>query len=154
MKSLVFICLGNICRSPMAERVARGMAADRGLDVEVTSCAMSSHTHGSAMDHRARAVLEPAGYDAAGHRARPVTEEIIRSSTLVVAAEPHQVTQLRRVSPGSDNIALLNDFNPELPKGTVLDDPWYGDAAGFHDTLADIEAAMPGILDEIESRSR
>ena len=47
------------------------------------------------------------------------------------------------------NYALINDFNPAMPKGQDLDDPWYGPASGFRSTLADIEAAMPGILDAL-----
>ena len=52
---------------------------------------------------------------------------------------------LELLYPGG-NYALLNDFNPAMPKGQDLQDPWYGPASGFDDTLADIEAAMPGIL--------
>ena len=135
----------------MAERVGQGMARDRGLEVEVTSYGMSAEESGHRIDPRAAAVLEPAGYDAKGHTARQITRDVVDSSSLVVAAEPHQVDGLKRMSKNRDNVRLLNDFNPALPKGTPLRDPWYGDDAGFKDTLADIEAAMPQILDEIAS---
>lgn len=152
MAKLVFVCHGNICRSPMAERVARRMVDEAGFDVEVESFALSSEEIGNPIDPRAVTVLEKAGYEATGHAARRIAREEIEEAHLVVAAEPHQVEHLLRIAPGADNVVLLNDFNPALPVGTPLQDPWYGDDAGFNDTLADIEAAMPAILDEVVSR--
>ncbi|MCC2594080.1 low molecular weight phosphotyrosine protein phosphatase [Tessaracoccus sp. OS52] len=154
MASLVFVCYGNICRSPMAERVARKQAAERGLEVDISSFALSTEELGNPIDRRAVAVLKAAGYDTDGHRARQVTATDIESADLVVAVEPYQLKRLRRIAPGAVNLRLLNDFNPELEPGTPLIDPWYGDDAGFHDTLADVEAAMPGILDEVEALAR
>lgn len=154
MTSLVFVCLGNICRSPMAERVARRMVEDRDLDVEVTSFALSAEESGNAMDRRAAAVLTRAGYDPASHTSRQITAAVIEAADLVVAAEPYQVEELQQISPQATNIRLLNDFNSALPAGTALHDPWYGDAAGFEETLADVEAAMPGILDEAVALAR
>lgn len=141
MKRLAFVCWGNICRSPMAERVARKMA--RGTDVE--SFGISTEELGNPIDRRAARTLTAAGYDASGHRARQITREDLLANDLVVAVEPFQLDRLRRMAPEA-NVVLLNDFDPAKPKGTPLDDPWYGDEAGFADTLADIEAAMPGIL--------
>ena len=154
MTSLVFVCLGNICRSPMAERVARKVAADRGLDLEITSFALSTEEAGNPIDPRAVAVLQASGYATDGHGARQITAADIEAADLVVAVEPYQVERLRRISPGADHIRLLNDFNPAMPPGTPLEDPWYGDSAGFHATLADVEAAIPGILDEVSAAAR
>ena len=70
MAKVVFVCWGNICRSPMAERVARGMAAERGLDVEADSVGISSEESGNPIDRRAAAVLREAGYSTGGHRRR------------------------------------------------------------------------------------
>ncbi|TRY18200.1 low molecular weight phosphotyrosine protein phosphatase [Tessaracoccus rhinocerotis] len=154
MTSLVFVCLGNICRSPMAERVARRVAAERGLELEISSYALSTEEAGNPIDPRAAAVLQAAGYETGGHRARQISAADVDSADLVVAVEPYQVERLRRMSPGADHIRLLNDFNPAMPPGTPLEDPWYGDSAGFHATLADVEAAIPGILDEVLAAAR
>ncbi|MEO7588473.1 MAG: low molecular weight protein-tyrosine-phosphatase [Arachnia sp.] len=151
MASLVFVCWGNICRSPIGERVARKMAHDRGLDLEVTSFGLSGENEGGPIDSRAVAVLEGSGYDADGHRARKIGRDDVEAADLVVAVEPYQVEQLRRMAPGQGNVRLLNDFNPDLGPGTPLIDPWYGNDDGFHDTIADVEAAMPGILDEFNA---
>ncbi|MGO1383630.1 MAG: low molecular weight protein-tyrosine-phosphatase [Arachnia sp.] len=148
MASLVFVCWGNICRSPIGERVALGMAQERGLNLEVSSFGLSDENEGFGIDARAVAVLEERGYDAQDHSARRITQSDIEAADLVVAVEPYQVDKLRRMAPGADNVRLLNDFNPDLGPGTPLIDPWYGDDAGFQDTIADVEAAMPSILAE------
>ena len=141
MARLAFVCWGNICRSPMAERVARKLA--QGTVIE--RFGISPEELGNPIDRRAARTLTAAGYAASGHRARQITREDLLANDLVVAVEPFQVDRLLRIAPEA-NVALLNDFDPAKPKGTPLIDPWYGDDAGFADTLADIEAAMPGIL--------
>ena len=151
MASLVFVCWGNICRSPMAERVARRMADERGIDLEVSSFGLAGEEAQNPIDRRAADVLAAAGYETAGHSARKITAADIAAADLVVAAEPYQVERLHELLPGALNIRLLNDFNPEMSRGTALQDPWYGDAEGFRATLADVEAAMPGILAEFEA---
>ncbi len=151
MASLVFVCWGNICRSPIGERVAQNMAAERGLAVEVSSFGLSAENEGTGIDGRAVAVLQQGGYNADDHSARQIRREDIEAADLVVAVEPYQVDTLLSLAPGADNIRLLNDFNPAMTPGTPLIDPWYGDDAGFHDTIADVEAAMPAILDEFAS---
>ncbi|MDO5084376.1 MAG: low molecular weight protein-tyrosine-phosphatase [Arachnia propionica] len=148
MRKLLFVCWGNICRSPMGERVARRMSEDRGLDVVVASVGISSEEVGNPIDRRAAKVLTDAGYDASGHRARRVTVADLEEADLVVAAETTHLSRLRQIHP-EGTYALLNDFNPGMAPGTDLQDPWYGPASGFTETLADIEAAMPGILDRL-----
>ncbi|MBB1482857.1 low molecular weight phosphotyrosine protein phosphatase [Tessaracoccus sp. MC1865] len=146
MSRLVFVCWGNICRSPMAERVARRMIDEQGLDIEVESFGLSTEEAGNGIDRRAVAVLAEHGYDPAGHRARTIRAEDLTGDTLFVAVEPFQVERLRRLVPTA-NVVLLNDLNPAKPQGEPLIDPWYGDKEGFYVTLTDIEAAMPGILE-------
>lgn len=138
----------------MAERVARRLAAERGLDLRISSYALSTEELGNPIDPRAVAVLRTSGYETDGHRARQITPAEVEAADLVVAAEPYQVEQLRRMCPDAGHIRLLNDFNPAMAPGTPLQDPWYGDADGFHSTLADVEAAVPGILDEVMATSR
>lgn len=146
MKRLIFVCWGNICRSPMAERVAQALAEAEGLDVEITSAAVSNEESGAPIDRRARRMLEQSGYDARNHRAHRITAAEISDADLVVAAEQLHIDMMLRLAPGATNLRLVNDYNPAMPKGTPLQDPWYGPETGFADTLADIEAAIPGVL--------
>jgi protein-tyrosine phosphatase len=146
------VCTGNICRSPMMERVAAAKAREAGLDVEVTSGGTSSEESGNPVDHRARRVLERAGYDASNHHAAKVTVHDLAGADLVIAAEEHHRRSLLRLAPDAD-VRLLSEFDPDLPVGTALPDPWYGDASDFDETLISVEAAMPGLIAYLGSRT-
>lgn len=149
---VVFVCHGNICRSPMAERVARGWAEREGLDgVRFTSAGVSSEETGNPIDPRARSVLRAAGYATDGHRARRITASDLADADLVIGLEPHHVERMRRLAPDADHLALLTDFDPDAEPGSGIDDPWYGGPEGFLDTLASIEAAMPGVLARVRT---
>jgi protein-tyrosine phosphatase len=152
---VVFVCWGNICRSPIAERVAERAAADAGLtDVEFTSAATSREEIGAPIDPRARRVLTAHGYRAGDHSAHQITADEIADADLVVAAEPLHVDRMLRIAPDADNLSLLRDYDPAAPEGSGLPDPWYGGPEGFEETLAAVEAAMPGVLDEVRRLQR
>lgn len=146
---LIFVCWGNICRSPMAERVACGHAERLGLQLEISSAGVSSEEAGNPMDSRAAAVLTRAGYTAGGHRAHKITAEEIRRAALVVGMEQLHLDVMRRMVPQAENLRLLTDFDPAAVPGTGVPDPWYGPSSGFNATLEAIEAAMPTLLEHI-----
>lgn len=153
--SVVFVCWGNICRSPMAERIARAQASAKHHDgIVFTSAGVSSEETGNPIDPRARAVLTRHGYDASGHRAHRITAAEITDADLVIGLEPLHVDRMRKLVPGADHLALLTDFDPDAEPGSGVPDPWYGEADGFEDTLAALEAAMPGILARATSLRR
>lgn len=143
------VCWGNICRSPMAERVAQKVAGDRGLQVRIDSSGISSEEVGNPMDSRARATLEQHGYDASGHRAHQVDASDIADVDLFVAAEQAHADRLVAMGAESDRVRLVSDFDPEAEPGEPLPDPWWGDDDGFETTLAVLERAMPTLLDEV-----
>jgi protein-tyrosine phosphatase len=144
---VVFVCWGNICRSPMAERVAIRQAADQGLTgIEFTSAATSSEELGEPMDQRAARTLRRHGYDANDHVAHRIDRAELDGADLVIAMEDLHVRKLHGLDPDAE-IALLTDFDPDAEPGSGVPDPWYGEETGFTDTLRAIEAAMPRILD-------
>ena len=147
-RRVVFVCWGNICRSPIAERVAEKLAADRGLSgVEFSSAATSTEELGAPIDPRAERVLNAHGYRVGGHRAHQITRDEIERAELVLAMEDIHLRRMLSIDPGADNLRLLTDFDPAAPPGAGIDDPWYGPADGFERTLSSIEAAVPGVLD-------
>ncbi|MFZ2167046.1 MAG: low molecular weight protein-tyrosine-phosphatase [Propionibacteriaceae bacterium] len=152
---VVFVCWGNICRSPMAERMADGMAERDGLTgVHFTSAGVSDEERGSPIDSRAARVLTAQGYRASGHRAHKITASEIRGADLVIGLEPRHVDMMRRLAPDATNLALLTDFDPAAAPGSGVPDPWYGPPSGFQETAEAIEAALPGVFDRIRELRR
>lgn len=143
---VLFLCWGNICRSPMAERVAAALAAEAGLEATFSSAGVSREELGNPMDHRARKVLAEFGYDGSGHVARQVDARDLAEADLVVAAEQYHLERLRAMGHELPELALVSDFDPEAQPGEPLPDPWYGDRSDFLETLAVLERAMPHLL--------
>lgn len=153
---VTMVCWGNICRSPMAEVVARAFALKTdciAFPVHVNSVGVSSEETGNPIDPRAAAALEARGYAPAHHRARQVTREDISTADLFVAAEAFHLEHLRSLGAQSNQLALITDFDPDASGGDPLPDPWYGDAEGFDATLDVIERAIPNLFAAI-SRER
>jgi len=148
MKQIVFVCWGNICRSPMAERVAQGMASAKGLtELRFSSAGTSREELGNGMDPRAQRVLRNAGYWTDGHRAHQITAAEIEDADLVVGMEQLHIDIMHRMAPHADNFALMTDFDPLATPGSGIDDPWYGPADRFKVTLGEIERAVAGLLE-------
>ena len=144
--SVMFVCLGNICRSPMAEQVARHWAAQEGLTARIDSAGVSREELGNPMDPRAQRTLRAHDYPVGDHRAQQVTRAAIHATHLVIAAEGYHVERMQAMAPDATNLRLLTDFDPSARPGSGLPDPWFGGQDGFEETLAAIESAMPGIL--------
>lgn len=150
---ICFVCLGNICRSPIAEVVMRSMLAERGLAdrVEVSSAGTGDWHIGERADKRTVAVLARHGYDGTQHRAQQFGREMFESNDLVVAMDAANVAALRRLAPKDDvdRVRLLREFDPQA-RGTDVPDPYYGGDDGFDDVLAMVEAACAGLVDWLE----
>lgn len=146
---VIFVCWGNICRSPLAEVVTRHWAEREGVDAVFSSAGVSSEEAGNPMDPRAVAALRRAGYAPGSHTAHRITAAEIRDAALVVAMEDLHVDRMLRLVPDAANLRLLTDFDPEAVPGSGVPDPWYGPASGFDETLAAVEAAVPDLLDHV-----
>ena len=132
---VVFVCLGNICRSPIAERVAEHAAAEAGITgVEFASAGTISEKYDDPMDHRAVAVLKERGYRYADHKARRITEARIESADLVVAMEDVHLRSVLKLAPDPSRVCLLTEFDPAAVPGSGVPDPWFGSDAGFYET--------------------
>lgn len=145
--SVVFVCTGNICRSPIAEKVFVHELEQAGLAdaVQVSSAGTGSWHVGSPADERAAAVLQAAGYPV-DHIARQVDAEQL-GADLIVALDHSHRRALRSMVPEPDRVQLLRSFDPDAPPGAEVPDPYYGGDDGFTVVLGMIRAAMPGMLD-------
>lgn len=144
---ILFICWGNICRSPMAKVVAEAYAARDGLrGVSFHSAGVSAEEAGHGMDPRAVSTLEAAGYRPGPHTAHRMTPEEIRSATMVIGMQPIHLRKIKEMVPTAHPLYILSDFDPNAVPGSAIEDPWYGDESDFKITLAQIEAAMPEVI--------
>jgi len=143
------VCSGNICRSPIGEIVLRAALAQAGLGdrVRVSSAGTGDWHVGQSANPRAARVLRAAGYPT-DHVARQITADELADIDLVLAADRGHRSELRPLTDHPDRIRLLRSFDPDADTDEVPD-PYYGPDAGFDDVLAMIEAATPGVVQEI-----
>jgi len=149
--AVLFVCLGNICRSPLAEAAFRQEAQRRGLEVEIDSAGTGSWHIGDPPDRRAQAVALKHGVDISGYRGRQVKPDDFRRFTHVVALDRDNLADLKRLRPsdGTARLMLLLDA-VEGRQGKSVADPYYGEDAGFEVTWADAVAGAKGLADWIE----
>ena len=152
---LLFVCLGNICRSPTAEEVFRELVKRDGgqLRIDVDSAGTHAYHAGSAPDARAIAAAARRGIDMRGLRARKVTEGDFQHFDLLLAMDEQVYCQLLEVAPPAqrDRIRLFLEFAPELGRREVPD-PYTGGAAGFEEVLELIEVGARGLLAALAGR--
>lgn len=152
---VLFVCWGNICRSPMAEMVARARATQEGIrNVRFASAGVSAEEAGHEMDPRAVQTLTRAGYPVQSHQAHKVTTTELRDAAMVIGMEPLHLRKLKGIAPEVHPLYLMSDFDPDSVPGALIEDPWYGDESDFQTTLAQIEAAMPELMRRARELSR
>lgn len=155
MVKVLFVCLGNICRSPTAEGVFRALVRDGGLAdrIEVDSAGTSDWHIGEPPDGRGQAAAARRGYDLSVLRARQVTAHDFDRFDYVIAMDQANLAKLSALAPAGrgDKLSLFLAFAPELGVREVPD-PYYGGPDGFDDVLDMIEAASRGLLADIQAR--
>ena len=144
--SVLFVCLGNICRSPMAEGAFRAAAEKAGLDVEVDSAGTADYHVGEPPDPRAIACARGHGVDISGLRGRQASPEDFHRFTHIFALDEQNLANLRRIQPedGTADLGLLLDTVPGR-SGEPVADPYYGDQSGFEITWSDVNAAAEAL---------
>jgi protein-tyrosine phosphatase len=157
---LLFVCMGNICRSPTAEAVMRAIVAREGLDgeVEIDSAGIGSWHLGEPPDRRSTAAARERGIVLEG-AARQVSEADFEAYDLLLAADEQNVAALRALAPddaAAEKIVLLRAFDPEAKATGDLEvpDPYYGGADGFDHVLDVVQAACDGLLSSLRAEGR
>lgn len=159
MTRVLFVCLGNICRSPTAEAVMARYVADAGLDgeIEVESAGTGAWHVGNPPDARSTVVARRRGFEMVSV-ARQVTPEDFARFDLLVAMDRDNLVNLRRLAPDEQaarKARLLREFDPGSAGAPDLDvpDPYYGGADGFDHVLDLVEAACTGLLARLRGPS-
>jgi protein-tyrosine phosphatase len=151
-RRILFVCMGNICRSPTAEGVFRKWLAERApeLDVQIDSAGTHSFHTGASPDPRACRAAERRGVDLKSLRARQVTPQDFEHFELVLAMDEENRQFLVEQCPAEyqSRIRLLLDFAPHLGRREVPD-PYYGGSTGFEHVLDLVEEAATGLLEHL-----
>ena len=153
--SVLFVCMGNICRSPTVEGVFRKLAQERLPDVNLLIDSAGTHAYhvGEAPDPRARRAAERRGFDLAKLRARKVDFADFERFDLIVGMDELNRAVLMELGPteSHDRIRLLLEFAPEIGRVDVPD-PYYGGSNGFEYVLDLAEEASLGLIEHLRAR--
>lgn len=153
MTRVLFVCLGNICRSPTAQGVFEKLVADKGLAgrVEVDSAGTHAYHQGEPPDERAQMEAARRGVDLSGQRARAVTEQDFERFDYILAMDGSNLSILQSRCPPEhrDRVHRFLDFAEDVDERDVPD-PYYGGQDGFGRVLNLVEAGARGLLAHIE----
>ena len=155
--SVLFVCMGNLCRSPTAQGVFRQRVASAGLARQVRIASVGTHAAlGERADPRAQACARQHGYDLSDLRSRPLVTGDCETFDLLLAMDAHNLGHLRRFCPPAQQqrVRRLTEFclraehteHREHAAALDVPDPYYGNAQGFAQVLALIEDACDGLL--------
>jgi protein-tyrosine phosphatase len=152
--SVLFVCMGNICRSPTAEGVFRKLVADAGLADRIASDSAGTHAFhvGSPPDRRAQAAAERRGFVLSDIRARPITADDFERHDYILAMDLDNLENLHEHA-GDEHrskVKLFLQFTDGDPQSEVPD-PYYGGSAGFERVLDLVEQASRALLETLQS---
>ncbi len=153
--SVVFICMGNICRSPTAEGVFRHLVRQEGLDDWITTDSAGTHAYhiGEQPDHRAQQTARSWGIDLSDLRGRKAIENDFHEFDYVLAMDDDNYRLLEDICPAGHEtkLSLFLDFSNDYSE-TQVPDPYYGGEQGFEHVFDLVESASRGLLEDIKKR--
>ena len=150
--AILFLCLGNICRSPLAEGAARAAFAKAGIAATLDSAGTGDWHVGHPPDHRAQAEARRRGTDISGLAARQLVPEDFTRFDLILAADETNLRDALAIRPpdATAELKLMLDLLPGR-KGQGVTDPYYGDDGGFAATWDDVSAVADALVAEASS---
>lgn len=151
MVKVLFVCLGNICRSPAAEGVLRHMASEAGIDIHVESCGIGDWHIGALPDLRIRSAAKARGI-VLSNRAQKFREDYLDNFDYILAADNEvleHVHYFAKTPQQKAKVHLITAFSKSF-QGENIPDPFYGSDAAFENTLDIIEDACAGLIAHLQ----
>ena len=145
-RAILFVCTGNICRSPTAEGVLRHLAALEGLELDIASAGIGDWHVGAAPDERAQHHAKSRGYDLSALRARQVTKQDFARFDLILAMDGGHLRALTRMAPAEHRHKVRL-----FVTGQDVPDPYYGGPEGFERVLDLVEASCRDLVRELKT---
>jgi protein-tyrosine phosphatase len=146
---ILMVCLGNICRSPLAEGILQHKAFEAGLQWSVESAGTNGYHTGEAPHHLSQKVAKLNGIDICQQRSRKFVREDFDMYDKIYAMASDVISDMRRIAKGKFNAGKVDLLMNELYPGRDMDvpDPWYGPEPGYHDVYKMIEKACDKIIE-------
>jgi len=155
MVKVLFVCMGNICRSPTAHGVFEHLVREASLDkrIEIDSAGTHAYHVGEQPDKRAQATALNRGFDLSSQRARRVKEADFEYYDYVIAMDNDNLANLHAICPRAlrDRVTLFLGYADDV-KEEEVPDPYYGGSKGFERVLDMVESAADGLLNEIKQK--
>ena len=150
MKSVLFVCTGNTCRSPLAEAIFRAMTQDR-TDYLVRSAGVGAYSGQPASRHSI-ALARERGLDLSGHRSKALTIDLVEDATHIFAlGRGHRVSILQDFPEAEDKLYLLTEFAADdRLRGRDIADPFGGDLEDYRQMMQHLDKCLPSLLAYIE----
>lgn len=152
MTKVLFVCLGNICRSPLAEALFRKHVEERGLSdkYEIDSCGTAAYHIGDQPDSRSRANARKNGLEYT-HNGRQVAESDFGEFDYIIPMDANNAANLRQADPtGDSHIELMRNYDPGY-EGSDVPDPYYGGEQGFQNVFEILDRSTGNLLDKLEA---
>jgi protein-tyrosine phosphatase len=153
-RKILFVCLGNIVRSPLAENLFHHMIRDTDMEhaYEADSAGTSSYHIGERPDRRMRQTAAEHGVEVRG-RSRQVSMDDLDRFDLIIAMDQSNYDSLQSMSASADQqrkIRLMREFDPQAEPGEGVPDPWYGGIDGFEKTYTIVERSVAGLIEALQ----
>ncbi len=150
---ILFVCLGNICRSPAAEGVMRKQAQEKGLDdqIEIDSAGLGNWHVGDLPDRRMRTAAAKRGYNLT-HHARQITKKDFDRFDLIIGMDEENVKALKRLAPSAEaqkKVVRMTAYSTIRPRPATVPDPYYGTTRDFDYALDLLEDACQGLINHL-----
>ena len=150
-RSVVFVCTGNICRSPLAEAIMRRAAQDRGLDLAVESAGTGAWEGAPASEGAYLIALER-GLDLSSHRARLLTRDMVENADLILTMARHHRARVDELG-GAGRVHVLGEYAGRPAPDAEVGDPFGGDLDVYRATFAELEELVTCVVDRLAAET-
>lgn len=153
MKRILFVCTGNICRSPLAEALLKRALHERAVEEVSVESAGTGAWDGAPASEGAYLVALERGLDLSGHRARLLTREIVEDAAMILTMARHHRARVHELG-GEGRVHVLGEYVGKTGEEAEVGDPFGGDLEVYRDTCAELEALIATVADRLAGEAR